>query len=155
MRDDGDSLARSVHHAKANGTGKVRHATAEGAADARDACPRRAEVAHLALGGQIPHGPGHVLDRHGGVDPVLVEQVDKVCAQALERCLGYGADALGPATGAGRGRAVLEAELDGPARGGGSPILSLANSMDGLGLRRFETISPMTTDVYYVVTRQG
>ncbi len=64
----------------------------------RDACPRRAEVAHLALGGQIPHGPGHVLDRHGGVDPVLVEQVDKVCAQALERCLGYGADALGPAT---------------------------------------------------------
>lgn len=49
---------------------------------------------HLALFDQLLHDAGHVLDRHGRGDPVLVVQVDMVGAQALERLLDHLADML-------------------------------------------------------------
>ena len=54
----------------------------------------QAEVAHLALRDQVLHGTGDVLDRHLGVDPVLVEEVDGVHAEPSERCLRDLADVL-------------------------------------------------------------
>lgn len=73
----------------------------------------QAEVADLALGDQVAHGAGHVLDRHVRVDTVLVEQVDMVGAQALETGFGHGADVLGAAVQAGIGARIPEAELGG------------------------------------------
>ena len=68
----------------------------------------------LALGDQLPDGPGHVLHRHVGIDAVLVEEVDAVGAQPLERGFEDRADLLGPAIqAAGTGAVQVEAELGG------------------------------------------
>ena len=48
----------------------------------------QAEVLDLALADQLLHRAGHVLDRHVRIDAVLVEQVDGVGLEALERGLG-------------------------------------------------------------------
>ena len=72
------------------------------------------EPAHLAGLDQVADGAGHVLDRHGGVDPMLVEEIDDINAQALQRGVGDGLDVLGPAVDPETGGAVeLEAELGG------------------------------------------
>jgi hypothetical protein len=52
-------------------------------------------VPDLALGDQLLHGAGDVLDGHAAVDAALVEQVDPVGVQALERCLGHLPDVPG------------------------------------------------------------
>jgi hypothetical protein len=54
-------------------------------------------VPDLALGDQLAHCPGDVLDRDVGVDAVLVEQVDPVGLQALERRVGHVPDVFRPA----------------------------------------------------------
>ncbi|MNR50242.1 hypothetical protein D3C85_1697330 [compost metagenome] len=41
----------------------------------------------LALGHQVLHRPGDVLDRHLGIDAVLIQQVDAVGAQTLQHRL--------------------------------------------------------------------
>jgi len=46
---------------------------------------------------QVLHRSGDVLDRHLGVDPVLIEEIDDVGLQALERGLSDLLDVLGPA----------------------------------------------------------
>lgn len=46
---------------------------------------------------QVANSARHVLDRHGGIDPVLVEQVDGVNAQLPERLLRDAPDVLRPA----------------------------------------------------------
>ena len=51
----------------------------------------------LALGDQILHRAGDVLDRHIGIDPVLVEQVDHLDPQPLQRVFGHLPDAFGAA----------------------------------------------------------
>jgi hypothetical protein len=67
----------------------------------------------LACGNQLPDRAGDVFHRHVRVDAVLVEQVDAVGAQPLQRGLGDGTDALRPAIHAVRRDAVPEAELGG------------------------------------------
>jgi hypothetical protein len=47
-----------------------------GPADRRRAGLGQAEVIDLAFLDQLLHGPGHLLDGHGRVDAVLVEEVD-------------------------------------------------------------------------------
>src|SRR3546814_5619336 len=69
-----------------------------GAADGLRTGLGQPEVPNLALGDEVFHRAGHVLDRHVGIDAVLVEQVDDVGAQALERRLGNGADEIGRAS---------------------------------------------------------
>ncbi len=44
-----------------------------------------AEVAHLAGADEIGHGPDDLLDRHRRVHPVLVEQVDPIGPEPLQR----------------------------------------------------------------------
>ncbi len=47
----------------------------------------QAEVADLAGSDQVANGAGHILDRHRGVDPVLIHEVDAVGAQPAQRSL--------------------------------------------------------------------
>ena len=96
------------------------------AADRLRARLGEAEVLDLAFLDQVLHRPRHVLDRHVRVDAVLIEEVDGVDPEPLERGLGHLLDVLGPAV---RGRPTrlavgveLEPELGGdhhlPAEGG-------------------------------------
>ena len=48
------------------------------AADGACARPGESEVLHFSLADELPDRAGHVLDRHGRVDPVLVIEVDAV-----------------------------------------------------------------------------
>ncbi len=54
-------------------------------------------MADLAGGNQILHGAGDVLDRHVGIDAVLIEQVDHLDVQPLQRSVRHRLDVLGPA----------------------------------------------------------
>ena len=46
---------------------------------------------------QILDRPGDILDRHFGIDPVLVEQIDMISAKAVERRIDNMANMVGPA----------------------------------------------------------
>ena len=74
---------------------------------------RQAEMLDLALGDQLAHRPGDVLDRHVAIDPVLIEEVDPVGLEPLERGLGHLADVLGAAVGASPARFADVAEFRG------------------------------------------
>src|SRR5690606_13866674 len=65
------------------------------AADGLDASFGQSEVLDLAFGDKVFEGPGHSLDRYVGINPVLVQQVAHVGAQALERPFDSQADMLG------------------------------------------------------------
>ncbi len=60
----------------------------------------QAEVLHLAGLHQIRHGADRILDRHRGVDAVLVVEVDDVKARALEARVAGLAHVVGPAVDA-------------------------------------------------------
>ena len=85
-----------------------------GAADRLHAGFGQAEVLDLALLDQVLHRAGHVFDRHVRIDAVLVEEIDALGPQPLERGLG---DLLGcaragcPGRAAGRSPVDVEAEL--------------------------------------------
>ena len=70
---------------------------------------------HLAFRDQVLHGAGGVLDRHVGIDPVLVQEIDDGDPQPLQRGLGNHADAFRPAVqeAAALRPAQVEAELGG------------------------------------------
>jgi hypothetical protein len=73
-------------------------------------------VNHLARVDQLLHRAGDILDRHLGVDPVLVVQVDAVGAQPTQRVVDGTPDAVRPAAQTARFDPVLgerEAELRG------------------------------------------
>ena len=61
----------------------------------------QADVADLALLDQLGHAADRLLDRHVGIDPVLVEEVDRVDAEPLQRAF---------AGAAGIGRAAVDAD---------------------------------------------
>ena len=86
-----------------------------GAADRLHAGFRQAEVPDLALLDQVLHRAGDILDRHVGVDAVLIEEVDDVGPQPLQRRLGDLADVLRPTVHAALAarRVELETELGG------------------------------------------
>jgi len=62
-----------------------------------DAGLGKTEESHLAMLDQIAHCAGHVLDGHGRIDAVLVQQVDMNQCQAGARTLHRLADMRGPA----------------------------------------------------------
>jgi hypothetical protein len=68
---------------------------------------RQAEVQHLARLDQVLDGAGDVFDRHLGVDPVLVVQVDPVGAQPAQRVVDRTPDAVRTAAQSARLRPVL------------------------------------------------
>src|ERR1700733_13170937 len=56
-----------------------------------------AEVPDLALLNEVLHGSGDILNRHVGIDAVLIEEVDDIGLESFQRGLGDLADVLGPA----------------------------------------------------------
>ena len=58
---------------------------------------RKPEVLDLALLNQVLHRSRDVFDRHVRIDTVLIEQVDRVDLEPLERGLGDLLDVPGPA----------------------------------------------------------
>ena len=65
------------------------------ATDGLYACLRESEVLHFALLNQLLHRSRGVFDRHVRIDSVLVEQVDDIGLETLERGLGDLLDVLG------------------------------------------------------------
>ena len=86
-----------------------------GAANGLHACFRQAEMLHLACGDQLLDRASDILDRHVGIDAVLIEQVDPVGTKAPEAGVRDRLDVLRAAVraaGAGAGLQVdIEAEL--------------------------------------------
>ncbi len=72
---------------------------------------------HLAGGNQLLHRPRHLFDRDLGIDPVLVQEVDRLDPQPAEGVLDDVADVFRPAVEAGPARLAVgvgtEAELRG------------------------------------------
>ena len=52
-------------------------------------------MACLSLGNPFPHGAGHVLDGHIGIDSALVKQVDHIAAEPLVAFLVDTSDLIG------------------------------------------------------------
>lgn len=74
---------------------------------------------NLTLGDQIAHHARHIFNRHGGIDAALIEQLDVIGLQPLQRRLGHPADLRGlavDAATAGSGHRV-----DVKAKFGGNP----------------------------------
>src|SRR6266403_3921607 len=67
------------------------------ATDCLHPCFRKPEVLHLALLDQVFHGSRHVFDGHVRVNTVLVEEIDDLGPEPLERSLGDLLDVRGPA----------------------------------------------------------
>src|SRR5271166_2146726 len=79
-------------------------------------CFREAEVPHLALLDKIFHSAGGFFDGHVGIDAVLIEQVDHIGPETLERGLGDLLDMFGTAVQPGLfagARIKLEPKLGG------------------------------------------
>ncbi len=68
-----------------------------GAADRLRAGLGQAEMLDLALLDQVLDRAGHVLDRHVGIDAVLIEQIDAVGPEPLQRASATCLDVLRPA----------------------------------------------------------
>src|SRR5271165_363268 len=66
-------------------------------ANARDARFRQAEMADLARCNQSSDRVGDILHRHGGVNPMLVQEIDMVGAKALQGSIDDFTNMLGPA----------------------------------------------------------
>jgi hypothetical protein len=80
-------------------------------ADALDAGLGETEVLDLALADEVLHGARHVFHRNLRVHAVLIEQIDAIRAQALQRLIGHPPDAFGAAVQALAGVSVAKAEL--------------------------------------------
>src|ERR1700704_3294860 len=61
-----------------------------------DACFRKPKVFDLAFLDQVLHGSRDLLDWHVRVNTVLIEEVDRIDLEALERGLGDLFDVPGP-----------------------------------------------------------
>src|SRR6516165_55376 len=62
---------------------------------------RKSEVLHLAFLNEVLDGSCNIFNRNLVIDAVLIEQIDDIGFQALERCLGGFLDVSGPAVQAG------------------------------------------------------
>src|ERR1700730_679854 len=106
----------------------------------------KTEEAHLAFTHKITNGASYILHRHGPVDPMLVEQIDVIDAEPLQRPLECDADAreaavkdAGAATGVRddaefrRHNGLVPAPLEGPTE-------ELLVGIGAVGLRSVEEV---------------
>jgi hypothetical protein len=70
------------------------------------------EVNDLALGDKVFDGSSHVLDRDGGVDAVLIQQVDAIGAEALKHCVDGAANMVRLAVGSAPPLPCLRVEVE-------------------------------------------
>ena len=66
----------------------------------------------LPCANQVLHRAGDVLDRHIGIDAVLIEEIDAIGPQPLQRCVRHVADVLGAAVEAGHARRSVDVEAE-------------------------------------------
>ena len=66
-----------------------------------DAWLRQAEMPDLAFGDQFADGAGNIFDRHAGIDAMLVQQIDDLNTESLQRSLRGPADSVRIAAQAG------------------------------------------------------
>ncbi len=64
-------------------------------------CFRESEVLHFVRANQVFHRTRHVLNRHVGINAVLIKEVDHLGSEAFQRGIGHLLDVLGPAVQAG------------------------------------------------------
>ena len=83
-----------------------------GAADGFRAGFRQSKMFDLAFLDQVPDGTGDFLDGHVRIDAVLVEQIDGLHPQPLERGFGDLLDMLGPAVQPRPAGATIRVELE-------------------------------------------
>ena len=103
------SSSGSRHHSEYSLCSAVDRLDGVRAADRLHARFGQAEVLDLAFADQVLHRAGDVLDRHVGIDAVLIEEIDAVGLEPLQRRVGHLADVRGPAVEAGL-LSVLEPE---------------------------------------------
>src|SRR5262245_27067556 len=82
-----------------------------GASNGLNAGFRHSEVPDLAFADQILHRARHVLDRDSRIDAMLIEEIDAVGVEALQRSLGHVTDVRGATVQSGL-LAVLEFERE-------------------------------------------
>src|SRR5260370_40224350 len=68
-----------------------------GATDRLHSCFRKPEMLYLPFLNQILDRPSNIFDSHVRVNPMLIEEIDVVGLQSLERRFGDLLDVLGPA----------------------------------------------------------
>jgi hypothetical protein len=98
-------------------------------------------VQHFALFHQVLDGAGHVFDGHLRVDPVLVQQVDAVGAQALEHALDGLLDVCRPAVQAGQALAGLEIDVPAELRCDHDPVAERRHAFAEYPLHLVRTVS--------------
>ncbi len=91
------------------------------ATDGLCCCFRKPEVLDLALVNEVLHGSRHVFDRDLGVHAVLIEEVDGIDPEPLERAFGRLRDVLRPAVQADPTRTPIGLELVGELGGYDDP----------------------------------
>ena len=67
---------------------------------------------HFALLDQVLHRSRHIFDGHVRINAVLIEQIDHIGPEPLERALGNLLDALGPAVQSLPSRASIRIEVE-------------------------------------------
>jgi hypothetical protein len=92
-----------------------------GAGDGARAGLRQAEVCDLTRSDELGDGAGDIFDRHLRVDVVLVQQIDTVDAETLQRPLNRLLDVFGPAGQSGLLALLVEGE---PELGGDDDVLA-------------------------------
>src|SRR4051812_45235387 len=65
--------------------------------DVLSICLRQAEIFHLTFFYEVFDGTGYVFDGDGGIEAVLIEEINAVGVQSSERAFHGGADMGGPA----------------------------------------------------------
>ena len=65
------------------------------APDRLRACCRQPDMLHLPLRDQFLHRAGDFLDRRRGIDPMLIEQIDHLRLEPLERSVRHFLDVPG------------------------------------------------------------
>lgn len=115
-----------------------------GAADRPGACFRETEMPDLAFSDQCLDRAGDILDRSIGVDAVLVEEIDDIGLQTLQRLVGHGAYLLRAAVHAALAAIGIEVETEFRgdhhllAKGGEGLSQKLFVLMGAVGLGRVE-----------------
>ncbi len=64
-------------------------------------CFGKTREPHFAFTHEITSSALYILHRHGPIDPMLVEQIEVIDAEAAKRCVGDLSDMFGPTIDAG------------------------------------------------------
>src|SRR5581483_2962291 len=81
------------------------------ASDGRGTGLRHAEVLDLTFPDEVLYCACHIFDGHIRIHTMLIEQIDRVGLQPLQRRMSYGSDPLRIAVGTLGGNSIFEAEL--------------------------------------------